>query len=252
MTVYGHCKRPHFRKSALAALAQLPDLRILRKTLQYLSQLDYKTHDSTLHELMSLAESDGLPFPYQVAMVLETAGSLHPKDPTAVASRIRKYALTKVGNWVVVQKALEAIAAYPYQPVHAASLADRHVSFNHPLVRRAACLLLLRGPKHHVRSRLRELVYDADAGLSRLALYFLRFIQDRQFAQQDIARMRKGSNTDFTLQRTLPRLYALAATEEPAIATETIEYIESLPTSRSAKLNWHKRTLHELLEWSRA
>ncbi|OQA01908.1 MAG: Reverse transcriptase (RNA-dependent DNA polymerase) [Planctomycetes bacterium ADurb.Bin401] len=70
MTIYGHCRRAHLKKSAFTALKELPDLRILEKSLTYLSQLDYGTHDEIADTLFKMLESRQLPFPYQTGSVL--------------------------------------------------------------------------------------------------------------------------------------------------------------------------------------
>ncbi len=250
LTVYGHCKRPHLSKAAIAALKQLPELRILRKTLQYLAQLDSRTHGATLDALLQMLESDELPFPYQAGVVLESVANLQPSDASKTASRVRRYALTKGRHWFVVQRALEAIFVYPYRADNAQKIADKYVVGNHPLVRRAACVLLLRSPKHHVRKRLSELIYDADPEVSRLALYFLRLVQDCEFARQDIARMRHGSNSEFAFQKSLPRLYALAATEEKDIASAVLNVLRGHPVPKSDKLRGHRAALEDRLTWS--
>ena len=153
-------------------------MRILQKTLAYLCQLDYRSHDKIAAELLELVESDDLPFPYQAATVLQAVARLHPSSPKDVASRVRKYALARKRHWMVYQKGLEAVFVYPYKPDNAETLANKFIADEHPMVRRAACLLLLRGRKHVVRERLNELIYHADHNVNRLALYFLRFIQD--------------------------------------------------------------------------
>ncbi len=250
LTVYGHCKRPHFTKAAMAALKHLPEQRILRKSLQYLSQQDYKTHSQTVDALMGLLEDDELPFPYQAGVVLETVANLHPDQPNVVASRVRRYALGRVRHWFVVQRALEAIFAYPYKPQNALTLARRYVAADHPMVRRAACVLLLKAPKHEVRTELGRLIYDADPGVSRLALYFLRLVQDREFVKADLARMRKSSWSDFAFQKALPRYYAIGATSDKAIATDALAVLDEKAQPKSAKMRWHRNALRTLLEWS--
>ena len=250
LTLYGYCGRPHFRRAAVVALKQLPDYRILQKTLAYLRQLDYRSHDKIVSELLAMVETDELPFPYQAATVLEAVARLHPQNPRDVASRIRKYALEKRRHWMVFQKGLEALFFYPYAPDNAERLAIKFFKEDHPLVRRAACLLLLRGRKHVVREQLSELIYHADPNLSKIALYFLRFVHDNDFAAAEITQMRKGSRTDVAFHYALPRLYALAATPEKRTAEATLNYLDSLPPSRSKKIMWHRGHLRSLLEWS--
>lgn len=151
---------------------------------------------------------------------------------------------------MVYQKGLEAIFVYPYKPDNAETLANKFIADEHPMVRRAACLLLLRGRKHIVRERLNELIYHADHNVNRLALYFLRFIQDRAFADAELTQMKKGSQTDTAMRFALPRLYALGATEDRKTAKATLEYLDSLPASRSKKIEWHGEYLRCLVEWS--
>jgi hypothetical protein len=151
---------------------------------------------------------------------------------------------------MVFQKGLEAIFIYPYEPDNAERVASKFIADEHPMVRRAACLLLLRGRKHIVRERLNELIYHADPNVSRLALYFLRFIQDRAFADAELVQMKKGGRTDTAIQFALPRLYALAATEDHKTAKAVLEYLDSLPGTRSKKIQWHREHLRGLVEWS--
>ena len=251
MTVYGECGRTRLRKAALISLRQLPELRILKKSLVYLSHLAYKTHDAIVDALLTMLESEELPFPYQGGLVLEAVRDVHPSECKKVASRIRKYGLTKKRHWFVVQKAIEAIMSYPYHSRYAQSLADKYLEYDHPMVRRAACVLLLRGSKSYVRKRLTELTYHPDPRLSRLALYFLRLGQDKTFVIEELSRMGKGEDSDYKRRCDLPRLYAIAATDEKEVAFKAADYVDSLPATKSAKLNWHCDTLRDLLSWSR-
>lgn len=250
MTLYGFCERTHFMKPAFAAMTYLPDLRILNKTLSYVSHLDIRTHDETIKRLFELLESDELPFPYQRAMVLRAIANLHPSNPNRVASRIRAYCLKNKQHWVVVQKAIEAIVVYPYQTRYSFTLSIKYLRHEHPMVRRAACVMLTRSPKHELRKRLNELIYYADPGVNRLALYFQRLIRDKNFANQNLARIRKGSKSDFAFQRSLPHLYSLAATEEKGIAREVHHFITNYFLTKSPKNRWQREMLLELTKWS--
>ena len=250
MTVYGFCGRPHLRKTAMAALKELPDLRILEKSLSYLSQLKYTTHDETMDNLFGMLDAGQLPFPYQIGSVLEIIAIMHPQSSQDVAARARKYGLAAKQHWFVIAKALEVISAYPYHSNHAQRLAAKYLGNGHPIVRRTSCVLLLRGPKDQVRTRLQELIYHPDPNLSRLALYFLRLLQDSQFAQQELARFKKSTHTDLTMQRSLPCLYAMAATENKGIAEAAHNYVQRQYKSKSVKLSWHRDTLLRSLHWT--
>ena len=250
MTLYGKCKRPHFRKAAMTALRQLPDMRVLQKSLTYLAQLDVTTHDDTLDELFVVLETKELPFPYQAAMVLDTFAKLQPTDPNTVASRVRSYALTNKKHWLVVQRALEVISVYPYKSQFALRLAKKFLEDTHPMVRRAACVLLTRSPKDQLRKELASLIYHADPGVNRLALYLQRFIQDKDFARQELTRLRKGSQSEFTFQKNVHRLFALAATEDQSIAAEVHGYVAGLPVTKSPRNTWLRNALIDLTRWS--
>lgn len=251
MTIYGFCGRPHLRKIAMTALTELPDLRILDKSLSYLSQLKHTTHDETIDQLFGMLEAGQLPFPYQIGSVLETIAIMHPQNPLEVASRTRKHILAVKQHWFITAKALEVISSYPYNPKFAERLANRYLANDHPVVRRASCILLLRGPKPYVRSRLHGLIYHPDLNINRLVLYFLRLLQDSQFVQQELARFKKSKHSDLTMQRTLPCLYAMAATENKSIAEAVYDYLERQYKSRSVKLNWHRDRLLHSLDWTK-
>lgn len=250
LTLHGIAKRPHLRQAALTAIRRLPDMRILRRALAYLSQLDFRTHDHTLEELFKVLETEELPFPYQSAMVLECITKLHPISPNGVASRIRTYALTNRRHWVVIQRALEAILVYPYRTPYALNIASTFLDHEHPMVRRAACVLLTRCLNVELRKGLNELIYHADPGLSRLALYFHRFIYDKSFAVSELARMRNGATDDFAFQRRIPALYALTANQDRDIGKQVYDYISALPATKSRKNQWQRQKLLRITEWA--
>ena len=251
MTICGFCGRPQLKKTAIMALTELPDLRILDKSLSYLSQLKYTTHDEIIDQLFGMLEAGQLPFPYQIGSVLEAIAIMHPQKPLDVASRARKHGLTAKQHWFITAKALEVISSYPYNPKFAERLANNYLANDHPVVRRASCVLLLRGTKPYVRTKLSELIYHPDLDINRLALYFLRLLQDCQFAQQELARFKKSKHSDLAMQRTLPCLYAMAATKNKSIAEAVYDYLEKQYKSRSVKLNWHRNTLLHSLDWTK-
>jgi hypothetical protein len=95
-----------------------------------------------------------------------------------------------------------------------------------------------------------RLIYHADPAVSRLALYFQRLIRDKQFAKDELSRLRHGSDKDFAFQVSLPRLYALAVTEDREIAAELNAYLAGRPKTRSRKLAWHQKQLLNLCKWA--
>jgi hypothetical protein len=235
----------------MTALRELPDLKILEKSLTYLSQMDYSSHDTVVDGLFQMLGTRQLPFPYQIGSVLETIALMHPRESRSVASRTRKYGLLKKQDWSVIQKTLEVIFVYPYKPDNAHRLANKYLASTDPMVRRASCVLLLRSPKTKVRKQLRELIYHPDHNLSLLALYFLRLQQDNPFAQQELSRIRQRKRTDLAMQWALPCLYAMGATEDRTIATSVYDFLYKNFRTRSDKLNWHRHLLLNSLQWTR-
>ncbi|MGP0630589.1 reverse transcriptase domain-containing protein [Nitrospina sp. 32_T5] len=245
MTLFSICSRPQMRNAALMAISHLPDIRVLNKSLSYISSLEMKHHDWAVDELFQILEKDQLPFPYQAAIVLETISRLNPSNPNQISSRIRRFALVQRRDWIVVQKGLECIMAYPYRDDHSLSLANKFLRHEHPMVRRAACVLLSRSPREKLKVRLNDLIYHADPGTNRLALFFLRFTQDESFVIKELVKMQKGNKNEFAFQRSLPTLYAMVANNKREVALKVREYIESIPKTRSAKINWQINNLME-------
>jgi hypothetical protein len=253
LTAYGLCQRPRLRTAALEATKALPDLRILRKTLTYLCQLTFSTHRGSFSELMSLLENGAFPFPFQVATVLASLADLHPMDASSSdTSRIRRYALSGTAHWHVIAKALEATVTLPYAPSRCFRLANRFLSHEHPFVRRAACLLMVRGRAAQVRKRLEELAYHPDRGVSRLSLFLRRLILDSQVAEQEVSRLRHSQGSDYVLLRSLPQVYALGTTESKSTALAVNGFLGQLPPSRSAKLMWHRAEILARTNWATA
>lgn len=250
MTAYGMAARPHLIYPAFEALRQLPDLRILNKSLRYLTQQPVDRHDEITERLLKLIEDDGLLFPYQVAVVLDTFRHLHPASPWSVASRIRRYALDRKRFWYVQQKAGEAISYFPYREEYAATVAERLLGDEHPWVRRAGCLLLVRAPVEVVRNRVQKLICHPDHRLSRAALYWNRFITDPQFADQTLARFTKGNQNDRSFVFYIPAFYAIRCSPEPSIVARLSRTAAAFIASRSAKVRWHAEMLVEQCAWA--
>jgi hypothetical protein len=251
MTIYGRCINPYLKKAAITALKELPDLKILDKSLTYLSQLDYDSHDEIAASLFKMLELKQLPFPYQIGCVLETISFLHPQKNKTIASKARKYGLSRKQHWFIILKALEIISSYPYKAEYAQKLANDYLKNDHPMVRRAACVLALHGTKKYVRKKLEEMIYHPDPNLNRLALYYLRLLQDDAFALKEINHMKNGNQSDTSLQRNLSSLYAIAATEHKGIAKVAYYYLKNKYRPVSVKLKWHQGILLKALNWAK-
>jgi len=249
MSIYGMCGRTRLKKTAYEAIRQLPDIRLLKKSLAYLSQLPYKYHDEILEFLLDIIEKEDLPIPYQTGLVLETISKLHPVKVDGVATRIRRMTLTRKTDWIVVQKALEAISMYPYRADWCKMISETYLGHDHHLVRRASCLLLLRCPIDYAERRLRQLIYHPDVSISRMALYFLRLAMDSEYAQTETQSLAKGNHSVFSFQKNLHRFYAMTMCNYRnilALLRECLDKYEKI--EKSKKLLWHRDNIRSHID----
>lgn len=248
--------RKGVRDAILCAIKELPDLRVLRSCLSYLSNMDYKKHDESVDDLLSALENEDLLFPYQIASVLESLIHMHPRKPKTIGSRIRKYAfginLRKSSDWLVLQKGLEALLTFPYEDKYIQTISTRYLGHNHQLVRRAALTLLTRAPKHIVREKLVELIRHPDSGIASLAIYFNRLCFDKSYSKEELNRIRKGNNSDRAMVRRLSVLYAASATDIEDIAKDILMTINAIPETKSEKMKWHNENILSRIGWTRA
>ena len=248
MTCYGRTGRPYLKSVALACLRELPELRMLDKSLRYLSQLDYSLHQPLADSLLEMLEAGVFPLPYQAARVIEQIGLLHPDDSRAIPSRLRRYALARKHEWTVRQKAGEALSVYPYREDHAVSVASGLLCDPEPWVRRAGLVLLVRGPVSVVRSRVHELIYHPDPPLSDLALYYDRHLRDEEFVRSQLVSLRKSNQSDFTRSKQMARCWLISCHESPQIVAQLRHYVQSIE-SKSSRIKWHRDALVKRTGW---
>ncbi len=255
LATYGAAGRTRkgLNETVFAAIQELPDLRVLRSCLGYLGKQDTKNHDRIVQTLLGLLDSGSLLFPFQVASVLESLVNLHPSDPSKVASQVRSLALgsnlTKQSDWLVILKALQVLSVFPYREKYVTKISVHYVEHPHPMVRRAAVLLLPRAPKKDVRKYLHEFSHHPDSGVARLAQYLLLLSSDSNYAPQELARLRKSNANDNALVRRLYQLYAASATESPEIAKEVLQAVEICSASKSVRLCWHRSEIMKRASW---
>src|SRR5438132_9755179 len=91
MTICGRCGKELWKGEAMDALEELPEYRMLKKCMRYLSQLSYSEHDEIVERVFGLLDRDVLAIPYQAAMVIDTLRWLHPRNPKGIGSRIRQF-----------------------------------------------------------------------------------------------------------------------------------------------------------------
>jgi hypothetical protein len=249
MTIFGRAGEPDFRPAAVAALRDLPELRLLRKTLTYLGQLPLQDHESICEELVAMLEENLFPIPYQAAAVLERLRFLHPCQPAEFGRRIRKYAFSRKRDWSVRQKAAEALAAFPGQMRSFEALATKLLRDDHPWVRRAGCVLLTRGNVQFVRDQTNRLIYHPDPHISRLAIFWSRHLGDETFALEAIARMKKSRPSKDNYLRQLAQLWLLRASPHVEVVRALRLYVRDAKRDGSGKLDWQFDHLEQATLW---
>lgn len=256
LAAYGRAGRSRkgLPDAALAAIRELPDLRVLRSCLRYLCQLPYAQHDKIIEELLGMAERNELPFPYQVGTMLESLSDFHPeKAVEKIGSRIRRYAfgsnLGRKRDWLIIAKGLESLGTFPYAEAHFDTIIAHYVEHGHFMVRRAAVAVAPRCKKDLARKRLGSLVRHPDSGISRLAIWLQRLHLDREFAKMELGRLRKATLHDRSVLTKLPILYAASATEDAEIRDQVLQTLNTIPTSQSFKLTWHMDQLRKRVAW---
>ena len=245
--------RKGLNDTAYTAIKESTDLPVLRSCLMYLSGQNIKHHGEISEKLLGLLKNKELLFPYQAALVLETMIHLHPENPKTISSRVRGYALgpklNKKSNWLVIQKAIEVITTYPYKEEYAIKISFNYSKHEHPLVRRAAVMLLTRGNKKEVRKHLTKFGHHPDSGVSRLAQYLMQLCYDLDSCSKEMSRVTNGNPSDNSLIRRIYQLYAASATEKKEIAKKVYETTSFLDKSKSQRILWHQNQIRERTKW---
>ena len=245
-TLYGHLRRPQLCNTAIGALEQVPDVRMLRSALGYLVKLDYRYHDQITARLLDLLKARELPFPYQVAVTIEALGRMAPSDPRRIASELRNFGLTGMGHWYVRQKTLEAILQLPYREAAAERLAETALKDQNPWVRRAGAVLVVRGRVPWIQKiTSTTLIYHADPEVSRIGLYWQRHLVDDNVASQEITNLFKSGTLDVTFLRRLKMTYLVRC--NPHVADRLAKYLNQFSKSRNAVVQWHCEQLRTQL-----
>lgn len=250
MTLWGSSARPYLSHVALAALAEPPEYRLLQKSLRYLEQQHPRTHDHLVDNLMELLEG-GVPLlPYHAAAMLGTLRLLHPTGAKLnLARRITALAFRRLADWPVRQKALELLSVLPARPETALKRARNSLSHHHPFVRRAAMVMLTRAAVQDVRSELRCLVNDPDPSVSRLAVHWRRYIDDRQYAEAEMSRLRNAPVNDRAFVWQVPKLWVFRCSPDIEIVRRLRDHVALYGRSRSAKVQYHVRMINLQTDW---
>ncbi len=256
LTTYRIARRTRkgLNNTVYTAIKESTDLPVLRSCLMYLSGQNIKYHREISENLLGLLENKELLFPYQAALVLETMIHLHPEDSKTISSRVRRYALgqrlNKKSNWLVIQKAIEVIATYPYREDYAIKISLAYSKHEHPLVRRAAIMLLTRGNKKEVRKHLTKFGHHPDSGVSRLAQYLTQLCYDLDSCSKEMSRVTNGNPSDNSLIRRIYQLYAASTTEKKEVAEKVYKTTSFLDESKSKRVLWHKNQIRKRTSWA--
>jgi hypothetical protein len=242
-TLYGSQKSPRLRRCALACLRERPERRVLEKALRYVTNLDYRFHDRLAAELLDIAvEEHGGGNYYQVALLIQTIGQLHPKSSDGLVSRIRPILWRARPNWLVNQKALETLFNLPSAAQAAEHAAARFLTDEHPWVRRAAAALVLKGRPGFVREQMGRLVFHPDTSVQLPALMWKRYECDADFRRHELQRLQSIAD-DHGFMRNSRTLWALGGT---CVAPELDRFrllARGFLHSKSAIVQWHAREL---------
>lgn len=257
LTAYGMAGRSRsgLPSAAVAAVRELPDLRVLRSCLKYLSQLPYPKHEQIACELVNMVENEELPFPYQIGSVLEALMDLHPDGQVdQLAARIRDYVfsrnLSRQRHWLVSTKGIEALRSLAYPAERFDKLVPLRLSKeSHPFARRAVMAVLPNCTKSMASRLLNDLVCHPDSGISRIAIWMERLRNERPFAEQEIARLRHGNWNDRKIIRELTIMYSLASSPDDHIVNQTRVLVLEIPRQKSTKLAAHINSLLSRTEW---
>lgn len=250
MTVYGMSGRPYLKSVALSALKEPPELRMLQKSLRYLQQLPNKHHEEIANELLSLVENSTFTLPYHTASVIEALRWLHPMNAgKLLAGRIVRATLRTKSDWLIRQKAAEVLLSLPYREDHVFSHARNLLNDDHPFVRRAAALLITRGPVQDVRETVASLVYHPDPSLNRLALMWAFLLKDKQGAITKIHDLRSGLLTSKGFVLKIPQLWLIRCCTDETVISNLRTELQRVSRKQSNKVCWHVDQLLNRTEW---
>lgn len=251
LTIWGISGDAYFLESALAALREPPEHRILMKSLRYLSQLPYRHHDRIVDEILRVLSDETPLLPYHSAAMLQALRSLHPTvERLNLARQVTVIGLRKRAEWPVRQQALQLLAVLPAREPTALNRALASLAHHHPFVRRAALVMLTRTSAAAFRENISSRVHDPDPAVSRLAGYWYRLSSDANFSRDEFARITRGEPNDQHFLWNMPKYWVIRTTEAEDVARSLRKQVERHAQSKSARVQYHVRKLTELTAWA--
>lgn len=251
LTLHGLAGSSRLKQVAICAVCRVPDVRVLRSGIGYLTKLPERHHDEVADAFYQALLDDELLFPYQAAQIIDAFKYLAFADTKTMASRLRQIGWKRKMHWYVRQKTLEAIAVLPYKAGSAEALVREGLRDPHPWVRRAAAVLLPRGGVQFVRDMVNSLSYYADPEVARIALYWRRHLENVQCATQAMSAKSGRERTTREIIGRVPMLYLLRCTEVRSIAKSLQMYIDKyLKNATNPTMTWHCQSIRRQLgEW---
>jgi hypothetical protein len=252
MTLWGYAHRPYLLRAALEALGEPPEYRMLQKCLRYMSLMPPKYHDQISDELLQLLDDQVPLLPYHAAEILRALRQLHPSSARLnLTKSVTRIGFARRSQWPVRQQALQLLAILPAREETALKRANASLAHHHPFVRRAALLMLARTGVQTLRDKIDRLIYDPDSAVSRLAGHWWRIIHESDYALSELNRLRQGRNdTDSRFVWTIPKLWVLRASPDPAIVKGLRKHLDIYRESQSARVRYHLRLLDRQTLWT--
>jgi hypothetical protein len=96
---------------------------------------------------------------------------------------------------------------------------------------------MTRGPRVQVKNRLREAIYSVDRDVSRLALFFLKHIEHREFGLQAVARLRNGQLSDARFMLMIGTIASLRCSEDIEVRRQ-LDDLLARQTPVGARMRW--------------
>jgi hypothetical protein len=242
MTFYAFANSARLKRTALACLREQPERRLMEKSLRYLRNLKYRHHDDLAKRLLNIASDTKYVTPYQLASIIQTVGQLHPKSPASIATRIRKMATRTDADWLVKQKAAEALFCLPCGPRSAYRVARTLLETLHPWVRRAAALLMLKAEATSAQKTIDRLVFHPDSSLHLAGLLWKRYESDIPFRDAELQRLR-SINDDHAFLKNVHRFWAIGRVYTRTDAERLERILDPFVGSRSPVVRWHVKQL---------
>lgn len=226
------------KKSALCALTMLPDMRILKSTLRYLSSLKTQHHKDVCIKLLEFVENRSLPFDIQLARVLDQFRILDCAE-FEVSRRVQRIALDPKRGWLVRHKAIEALVTLPLKPSWRTTVFKVCGNDSNRYVRRSAMLTLpLLGYTDKIVS-LNRMSFHPDSAQAALARMWRALKESSDLTDKHLRNLLKQEPRDQRFINSLSELYIVMDSTRASTIELFNKVLERYSKTKSRKLKWH-------------